>query len=66
MHILSRIGLLAFFLIAGSDAGARAGVVELDDQVSYTFQAPLVNGRGIKSLKDLEGRPVLVEFWGHR
>ncbi len=32
----------------------------------YTFARAPVNARGIESLDDLRGRPVLLEFWGTR
>jgi hypothetical protein len=38
--------------------------VKVGDHPKYQFTQPMVNGLGVKSLADLEGRPVLVEFWG--
>ena len=32
--------------------------------MTHTFNEPLVNSQGVKSLADLLGRPVVVEFWG--
>jgi hypothetical protein len=32
----------------------------------YSFRAPLVEGRGVASLEDLRGKPVLIDFWGTR
>ena len=40
--------------------------VEVGDPVAYSFRSPVVNGMGMKSLSDLRGKPVLVEFWGTR
>ena len=34
--------------------------------VSHQFRSSLVNGMGVSSLSDLNGKPVLVEFWGTR
>lgn len=37
---------------------------KVGDTPSFTFSSELVNGQGVKSLADLRGRPVLVDFWG--
>ena len=36
----------------------------LGEESSYTFRDPPVNSEGVKSLADLRGRPVVLEFWG--
>ncbi len=36
------------------------------DRPAYTFQRPILNGMGLTSLAELQGKPVLVEFWGTR
>ena len=38
--------------------------VNVGDKPSYTFTNPMVNGLGVKSLADFQGRPLIVEFWG--
>ncbi len=40
------------------------GNVSVGDKPAYTFSAPMVNGLGVKSLADFQGRPLMVEFWG--
>jgi len=30
----------------------------------YTFRDELVNARGFKSLADLRGKPIVIDFWG--
>ncbi len=60
-----RFAAAAVVLTAGSTAVAQ-GVAKVGAKQSYTWQQPLVNGRGVKSLADLQGRPVVVEFWGTR
>lgn len=47
---------------------ATLGLAQVGDgeQPSYRFRSPLLNGPGVQSLEDLQGRPVLVEFWGTR
>ena len=44
--------------------GANAQVANVGDRPKYTWQEPMLNGQGVKSLADMQGRPVLVEFWG--
>jgi hypothetical protein len=55
--------LLAALALATA-AGAQG--VQVGDQPSYSFRSPLLQGQGVKSLQDLQGKPVLVEFWGTR
>ena len=57
---------VAFALVAAVAAGgsAEAQVAKLGDKMSHAFSQPLMNGQGVKSLADLKGRPVIVEFWG--
>ncbi|MFT5831296.1 MAG: outer membrane protein assembly factor BamE (lipoprotein component of BamABCDE complex) [Bacteroidia bacterium] len=45
---------------------SNVGGIKAGDQVSYTWNTPLVNGMGVTSLEDMLGTPVLVEFWGTR
>jgi hypothetical protein len=40
------------------------GVVEVGHAPSYSFRESMIQGQGVKSLADLRGKPVLVEFWG--
>ena len=53
-------------LLPGFTASPQDGVAEVGDSVSYSFLEVPVNGMGISSLDDLKGKPVLLEFWGHR
>ena len=57
---------LAAAAVALIDGTARAQVkmAKVGEKMSYTFQQPMLNGQGVKSLADLQGRPVIVEFWG--
>jgi len=60
----SSIGWLAVLPIALASAGvskANAG-----DSRSYRFQKPPVNSMGLKSMAELRGKPVLIDFWGTR
>lgn len=38
--------------------------VKEGDTPEYSFRTPIQNGMGAKSLADLRGKPILVEFWG--
>jgi hypothetical protein len=51
-------------LAAVVPAQQRQGAVKVGDVPAYTFSNPLMNGQGVKSLADLQGRPVMVDFWG--
>ncbi|MBL8843649.1 MAG: TlpA family protein disulfide reductase [Planctomycetes bacterium] len=56
----------ALLSIAAANAPTEGGGVKEGDRPSYSFSQPLVNGRGVKSLADLRGRPVVIDFWGTR
>ena len=36
------------------------------EKADYKFNAPLDNGRGVTSMADFLGKPVLIDFWGTR
>jgi hypothetical protein len=57
--------LVAVTAMIGSEP-LDAATVEPGDRPEYTFKNPLENGMGVMSLQDLRGKPLLVEFWGHR
>ena len=68
---------LAFTLPASIHASASAPATQGPDAprppapavgtvVDHTFQTSPMNGPGIKTLADLRGRPLLIEFWGVR
>jgi len=50
--------------LIGGTAQAQGKVAKVGEKMSYSFQEALQNGQGVKSLADLAGRPVVVEFWG--
>jgi thiol-disulfide isomerase/thioredoxin len=59
--------VLASATFAPALAATRpAGVVALGDVVGHRFSGPVLNANGIKSLEELRGRPVLIDFWGTR
>jgi len=45
---------------------AGPGAVQIGDPTSYKFRDTPLNGMGVKSLDDLHGKPVLIDFWGVR
>lgn len=55
---------LALGLAATSAAPTQSTVVEVGSTPKYTFRTPVLNGKGLKSLADLKGKPTLVDFWG--
>jgi ABC-type nitrate/sulfonate/bicarbonate transport system substrate-binding protein len=59
-----RLALVAAATLAMSAAATAQEVVKVGSHPKYAFSNPMVNNLGVKSLADLEGRPVLVEFWG--
>lgn len=58
--MIGRQSVLVLSLLASS----AVAQVEVGQELTYTFRSPLLNGKGVKSLEDLRGRPVLFEFWG--
>lgn len=55
----------ALALSAAFAAGATAQDIKtVGDVPSFQFSGSAVNGQGVKTLADLQGRPVLVEYWG--
>lgn len=65
MKIPSRtLAVLAVALLAGPARSARAPGG--DEATRFTFQSPPVNSMGVKSMADLLGKPVLIDFWGTR
>lgn len=58
---MSLMGVAAGSLISLVSAQSVVG-----DVPEYKFREPLVDGQGVESLADLQGKPVLVEFWGTR
>jgi hypothetical protein len=72
MQNASRIGTVVFAAITGCGAAAQSAEpgrpesIEPGLRPSYVFREAPINARGVRSLADLEGRPVLIEFWGTR
>ncbi len=56
------VGALALPLFAATLSQPEG--IEVGTTAEYTFQTAPVNAMGVKSLEDLRGKPVLVEFWG--
>ena len=60
---LQRVGLALVVLGAiASGPGAVGG----GEGTRYSFGTPPVNSMGVKSMRDLLGKPVLIDFWGTR
>ena len=54
------IAALAVAFASAGDSHANAG------DRSYRFQKAPVNSMGVKSMAELRGKPVLIDFWGTR
>lgn len=63
---LSSLALAAVLGLGSALSTAAQKSVGVGDQPEYEFRKPLVNGRGLESLADFRGKPLLVEFWGTR
>ena len=50
----------AMATLAGGNAPKDGDIVE------HKFSTPPLNSGGLKSLAELRGRPLLIEFWGTR
>ncbi len=75
MNTIASIGLalaaggLVIPLMGTSNSPSRSsGAVDITvgSRPDYSFREAPVNARGVKSLADMRGKPVLVEFWGTR
>ncbi|MFT5291446.1 MAG: hypothetical protein ACI82F_003528 [Planctomycetota bacterium] len=68
-YLLSSAALCLTIFASGSGLLASAGsadIVEVGDDVAYSFRTSPVNGAGLSDLSALRGKPILVEFWGTR
>lgn len=58
----------AGWLLAGTlvlvGQGRQPAPVKIGDTPEFSWNQPLVNGQGVTSLRDLRGKPVIVDFWG--
>ena len=61
---MSSIGWLAALAITLASAGVSNA--NTGDSRSYRFQKAPVNSMGLKSMAELRGKPVLIDFWGTR
>jgi hypothetical protein len=59
-----RLALVAAATMAMTALHPVDDTVKVGSHPNYTFTKSIVNGLGVKSLADLQGRPVMVEFWG--
>ena len=55
---------LAVPLVAASSATTTRDTIQVGSQAAYEFREAPINAMGVKSLAALNGKPVLVEFWG--
>jgi hypothetical protein len=57
------LGALALVPALGAAAPGGGGDGKT---VAYTFREAPFNARGVTTLEDLRGKPVLIDFWGTR
>lgn len=55
-----------FALAALAAVAAAPGTRSGGESTSFTFRTAPVNSMGVKSMADLLGKPVLIDFWGTR
>lgn len=53
-------------LCAAQGSTGPQDVATADKPITYTFRQELANSMGLKSIEELRGKPVLIEFWGTR
>lgn len=57
---------IAALALVGGAWLTSSTTVSAPDAVEYTFRQPPINSMGVKSLSELRGKPVMIEFWGTR
>ncbi len=68
---LSALGIGALFALSSASVPSASPAVieggpEVGSVIDFKFSTPPLNSDGMKSLAELRGRPVLIEFWGTR
>jgi len=64
MNLSTNLTMAAAAMLCSAPVATAQGTVEVGSKTSYSFNKAPLNGMGVKSLKDLRGKPVLIEFWG--
>jgi len=57
---------LCLTILAGASSALSGNAPGSGGPAKYTFRDPPLNSLGVKSLADLRGKPVLIDFWGKR
>ena len=60
---LLKLSALVLLLASATTAVSSAPAV-LGAENQYTFQEPPLNSMGVKSLAELRGKPIVIDFWG--
>jgi hypothetical protein len=58
------LGLTGFVLALAGPTALLARAPVGDEGSGYKFREAPVNSMGVKSMADLRGKPVLIDFWG--
>ena len=51
-------------ILAGSAWLSSSALSEQGATVEYSFQEAPLNSLGIKSMAELRGKPIVIDFWG--
>lgn len=62
---ICKVGLAGLALVGAAWVSASAPVGD-SKPIEHRFSQAPVNAMGVRSLADLRGKPVLVDFWGTR
>lgn len=57
---------LATLAVVGGAWLVSSAPVSTPAPIEYTFRSAPINSMGVKSLSELLGKPVMIEFWGTR
>ena len=53
-------------LAVSAAAPVQSEGIEIGAKPKFEFRNAILNGKGVKSLADLKGKPTLIDFWGTR
>lgn len=54
------------WILTGAAWTASSALVASSSGAEYSFREPPLNSLGLKSLAELRGKPIVIDFWGKR